>query len=444
MILRPVLNIPQAQFLNMSQKFKAFVSGYGGGKTWVGCAAMAKHFWEHPGVNAGYFAPTYPQIRDIFYPTIEEALEPWGLTVKIRESNKEVDIFSGGKCRGTVICRSMERPESIIGFKIGHALVDEIDIMAVNKAQMAWRKIIARLRHVEDKPDKQIGELQNGINVTTTPEGFRFVYQQFKKQLNLKPELNGTYGLIQASTYDNEVNLPPDYIPSLLDTYPENLISAYINGQFVNLTTGSIYVSYDRQKNRSNEVITEDDRILHVGMDFNVGSMMGITHVIRNKQPHAVDEVAKAYDTPDMIRQLKERYWKYDLEQERFVATKQIIIYPDASGDSRKSVNATETDILLLKQAGFRVKAPNQNPPVKDRINSMNAMFSNALGERRYFVNDSTCPTYSDCLEQQAWGENGEPDKGSGFDHATDAGGYYIYSEFPIKRRTASDIEFTL
>jgi hypothetical protein len=27
--------------------------------------------WEHPKINQGYFAPTYPQIRDI-YPTIEE------------------------------------------------------------------------------------------------------------------------------------------------------------------------------------------------------------------------------------------------------------------------------------------------------------------------------------------------------------------------------------
>ena len=448
MILKPTLNIPQAKFLAMPHKFKAFVAGFGSGKTWVGCSDLAKHFWEHPGVDVGYFAPTYPQIRDIFYPTVEEALEPWGFSVKIRESNKEVDVFQRNIKRGTVICRSMERPETIIGFKIGKALVDEIDVMNPVKAQTAWRKIIARLRHVEDPSDAReklgIDQLQNGIDVTTTPEGFRFVYDQFRKQLLTRPALADMYGLIQASTYDNEANLPEDYIPSLLASYPAQLVEAYINGQFVNLRTGSVYAAYDREKNRSRYIIQEDDRVLHCGMDFNVSQMSAIVHIIRDNKPHAVDEITKGYDTPDMIRQLKERYWKYDDKQSRYVATKQIIIYPDASGDSRKSVNASETDIALLKAAGFRVKAPNQNPPVKDRVNSMNAMFLNAAGERRYFVNPDTCPTYADSLEQQAWNTSGEPDKTTGHDHTNDAGGYFIHSEFPIKRQLVTSREIEL
>jgi hypothetical protein len=416
------------------------------GKTWVGCSDLAKHFWEHPGVNAGYFAPTYPQIRDIFYPTIEEALEPWGLSVKIRESNKEVDVYRKRAYRGTVMCRSMDRPESIIGFKIGHALVDEIDVMNVPKATTSWRKIIARLRHVEEDWDESLGidQLQNGINVTTTPEGFKFVYNQFKKQVQTKPELGLTYGLVQASTYDNEANLPDDYIPSLLESYPLQLIEAYINGQFVNLKTGSIYSAYDRVKNRTDEVIREADKTLYVGMDFNVGSMAAVVHVLRSTHPHAVDEISKGYDTPDMIRQLKERYWKYDDKQGRYVATRQIIVYPDSSGDSRKSVNASETDIALIKAAGFRVRAPNTNPPVKNRINSMNAMFCNAAGERRYYVNPEKCPTYAESLEQQAWLENGEPDKTTGFDHHNDAGGYYIWQDFPIRRRMTANTEVEL
>ncbi|MEA1186269.1 hypothetical protein U9C94_22760, partial [Escherichia coli] len=38
----------------------------------------------------------------------------------------------------------------------------------------SWRKIIARMRY-------KIGGLRNGIDVTTTPEGFKFVYEQFVK-----------------------------------------------------------------------------------------------------------------------------------------------------------------------------------------------------------------------------------------------------------------------
>jgi hypothetical protein len=68
----------------------------------------------------------------------------------------------------------MEKPGSIVGFKIGNAMVDELDVMVAAKAQQAWRKIIARMRY-------KVDGLRNGIDVTTTPEGFKFVYQQFVK-----------------------------------------------------------------------------------------------------------------------------------------------------------------------------------------------------------------------------------------------------------------------
>ena len=426
----PTLNCPQATFINMPHKFRGFVAGFGSGKTWVGCAGICKHVWEWPRINSGYFAPTYPQIRDIFFPTIEEVAFDWGLKVKTKESDKEVEFYSGGQYRSTTICRSMEKPQTIVGFKIGHALVDELDVLPKLKAEHAWRKIIARMRY-------KVDGLKNGVDVTTTPEGFKFVYQQFVKQLREKPALNDMYGLVQASTFDNELNLPPDYIPSLMDSYPEQLIMAYLNGQFVNLTSGTIYTAYDRKLNGSQETI-QPGEALFIGMDFNVGKMSAVVHVKRLGLPHAVDEIINGYDTPDMIKQIKERYWLYDGSDYR--NTRQIRVYPDASGDSRKSVRDSETDISLLKQAGFMVSAPGANPPVKDRINSMNAMFCNAAGQRRYRINADKCPTYADDLEQQIWGDNGEPDKKQGNDHRPDAGGYFIHKEYPINKYSLAGV----
>lgn len=419
MILKPTLNIPQAAFLALDAKFRAFVAGFGAGKTWTGCASLAGHFYEFPRINAAYFAPTYPQIRDIFYPTVEEAFHDWGLTARIRPASHEVQVSRGANYYGTILCRSMEDPGSIVGFKIGKALVDELDVMPREKAAHAWRKILARMRY-------QVDGLRNGVDVTTTPEGFRFVYEQFVKQPRANPGLQGLYGMVQASTYENEANLPDDYIPSLLASYPPQLIDAYINGQFVNLQTGSIYAAYDRVKNGCMDFVQEGETVF-IGMDFNVGKMAAIVHVKRGGLPRAVDEIVNGYDTPDMIRGIRER----------FGASRQIRIYPDASGGSRKSVNASETDIALLRAAGFQVCAPDANPPVKDRINAMNGMFCNADGERRYLVNADLCPTYADSLEQQAWGPSGEPDKTTGHDHTNDAGGYFIHAEYPIIRRTA-------
>jgi hypothetical protein len=420
--IQPRLNVPQAEFLKLPHKFRAFVAGFGSGKTWVGCSGLSQHFWEFPGVNAGYFAPTYPMIRDIFYPTMEEVAFDWGLRTSVNQANKEVHVYAGRQYRGTVICRSMEKPETIVGFKIGRALVDELDVLTLIKAQLAWRKIIARLRQKADG-------LVNGIDVTTTPEGFKFVHQQWVKEVRDKPELAAMYGLVQASTYDNEANLPDDYIHSLRLTYPANLIDAYLDGKFVNLLSGTVYHQFDRKANACDDELGEGEAA-HIGMDFNVGKMSAIVHVEREKTPRAVDEITGGYDTPDMIRQIKERFWRFD--GNTYHKSREITVYPDASGGSRKSVNASETDIVLLRAAGFKVSAPDANPPVKDRINSMNAMFCNALGERRYRVNVRKCPTFADHLEQQVWAENGEPDKTSGADHTNDAAGYFIHRTYPL------------
>ncbi len=420
--ISPTLNVPQARFLAMSHKFKAYVAGFGSGKTWVGCGGICKGMWEHPKINQGYFAPTYPQIRDIFYPTVEEVAFDWGLKVQINESNKEVHFYAGRQYRGTTICRSMEKPATIVGFKIGNALVDELDVMPALKAQQAWRKIIARMRY-------KVAGLRNGIDVTTTPEGYKFVYQQFVKAVRDKPELATLYGLVQASTFDNEANLPDDYIPSLLASYPPELIKAYLRGHFTNLTSGTIYHQFDRRLNNCADE-EQPGEPLFIGMDFNVGKMAAIVHVKREGLPRAVRELVKVYDTPAMIKRIQEEFWRY--EGGRYVASRQIYIYPDASGDSRKSNCASLTDIAQLREAGFSVIVNASNPPVKDRINSMNAMFCNALGERRYLVNVQRCPVYTESLEQQVWDKNGEPDKKADNDHPNDGGGYFIVKDYPI------------
>ncbi|EGY53135.1 phage terminase [Neisseria shayeganii 871] len=421
----PTLNVPQSKFLAMPHKFRAYVAGYGSGKTWVGCDSLMIHCLRYPKINAGYFAPTYPQIRDIFYPTVEEVAFDCGLSVSINQSNKEVHVYSGSRYRSTVICRSMDNPASIVGFKIGHALCDEIDTMKREKAREAWRKIIARMRY-------KVDGLRNGIDVTTTPEGFQFVYEQFVKAVREKPELGKLYGLIQASTYDNAANLPDDYITSLKASYPPQLIEAYLNGQFVNLNSGTVYSNFDREENHTDAEM-EHGEALHIGMDFNVLKMAAVVYVIRDGNPYAVAELTDVRDTPTMADLLKERY-----------AGRAITIYPDASGQNRSSKNWSQSDISILKQAGFVIRVDSTNPSVKDRVNSTQAMLLNGNGERRLKVNTRNCPRLTEAMEQQVYDNNGEPDKTSGHDHVTDAGTYPIVKLYPIKKPAVGRSDFLL
>ena len=99
---------------------------------------------------------------------------------------------------------------------------------------------------------------------------------EFVKEANSTPAKRALYGMIQASTYDNEANLPDDYISSLFESYPPQLISAYLRGQFVNLTSGAVYPDFDRKLNHTDEEI-EPLELLIIGMDFNVLKMAAVS-----------------------------------------------------------------------------------------------------------------------------------------------------------------------
>ena len=414
------LNNPQGQFLAAQKKFNAFVGGYRSGKTFVGCVRLWSLAARFPGIKLGYFAPTYPMIQDIFYSTIAEVGEAlsneWGLnlSVDINISRKEVKLIIDDVEYAMVKCRAMEHAHRIVGFDINHAQIDEIDTMKMNKADQAWKKIIARMSSVrKDYP-------VNTVDFTTTPEGFNFVHNLFVVRLQEDPAIAGDYSIVKASTRQNAKNLPDDYIQSLYNTYPSNLVDAYVDGEFVNLTSGTVYYTYKRQECRSHEEIIAGET-LFIGQDFNVGKMASTVYVQRGKIWHAVAELVNLFDTPDVVRVIKDRW------QDK---GHHIVMYPDASGKNRKSNQASTSDIAMLQQARFDVRVNAANPAVKDRVLSMNKALESGLIK----INDKNCPNTARGLEQQSYDDNGEPDKSGGVDHQNDATTYPIAYEMPVRK----------
>jgi hypothetical protein len=167
-------------------------------------------------------------------------------------------------------------------------------------------------------------------------------------------------------------------------------------------------------------------------MDFNVAHGASVVHVLRGDDPHAVHEFTDVFDTPAMIALIKRDFPGHP-----------ILIYPDASGNNRKSNNASESDLSLLRAAGFRVLVNASNPAVKDRVLSFNAMI-HSQEKRRYRVNPEKCPNLVESLEKQAYDKHGEPDKSGGLDHVLDAAGYMTVYRYPIVKRIATANSFRM
>lgn len=399
------LSEPQHAFVTSTAPYPAFVAGYGAGKTYAAIFRTIALKAQYPALNFAYYMPTYDLIAKTAFPRFEEIYD----SLKISIKTNKVDATITPKNCGILIFRTMERPEKIVSYEVADSVLDEIDTLPTDKAREVWNKAIGRNR--QRKPDGAL----NTMGVATTPEGFRFVYEAWKRE----PAVG--YELIRASTYSNIENLPGGYIDSLKAIYPPAQLSAYLDGEFVNLTSGSVYTEFDRQRCATNDTLKADD-ILHVGMDFNVGKMTAVVFVIRdNDTAHAVAEYTGVLDTPAMIALLKSRY------------PNRIFVYPDASGNSRKSVNASESDLSLLRQAGFQVMVNSRNPAVKDRVLSVNICFRNLQVK----INPAYCPSLVESFEKQCYDKNGEPDKTAGHDHIIDAAGYFIAYRYPIAARPA-------
>lgn len=397
------LTEPQDDFVFSEAQYPLFVGGFGAGKSESLFKRLIIQKLRYPKLNQGYFAPTYDLIGLIAFPRISELLKECGLSFKLNKSEKVFYIDGYGE----IICRTMDKPDSIVGFEIADANIDELDTLKIEHARNAWNKIIARCR--QSKPDGK----PNTAAVGTTPEGFRFCYERWEKNSS------GRYALYRAPTSSNPY-LPDSYIDGLRESYPPNLLDAYLEGQFVNLTSGAVYPEFSRTLNHCNTQIIKGEP-LFIGMDFNVLKMAACVFVVRDGLPHVVDELTDVRDTPAMAK----------LIQDRYVGHK-VTIFPDAAGQATSSKNSSESDHAILREHGFSLVVDGTNPAIKDRLNACNAMILNASGERRLFVNTDKCPSVTEALEQQAYDKNGMPDKEGGFDHILDAFGYYIIKRYPI------------
>lgn len=379
----------QRKFILSNKTHTALVAGFGSGKSFAGVLKTIIKKLQYPGINVAYYLPTYGLINDVAFPKFIEQLQNYNIPFTLNRSENVIKTEYGN-----IILRNMSDPERIIGYEVGYSLIDETDALPKDKMSDVFMKIIGRNRALLPNGEK------NQTDVVGTPEGFKWLYEFFVKNPSENKEV------IKAKTFDNPY-LPKEYIQILKETYTTAQVDAYLNGEFVNINSASVYPSYNRKAHRTNEEAFPNE-MLYVGLDFNITNMNAVVHVLRNKKLYAVNEVAGGYDTQSVCDALREMY-----------PTNLIIVNPDASGNSRSSSGSS--DFNILRKNGFKITAPKKNPPVKDRVNAVNLAFQ----QDNYYINDKQCPHYAEALENQAY-RNGVPDKQSGFDHITEAGGYCV------------------
>ena len=413
----------QAEFVNSKAKFPLFCAGYGSGKSYVMGFIAVTDAMHSSKCIIGVYEPYNDLLRTVGIPTVQHWLNEFGVRFTLNKNDNVIYTSSPGI--GDFYFKSMDNIESMVGYETYSSHIDELDTLTTDRAEQAFFKIMGRNRQTPDDVPQELRqwveknqrfEVVNKIRSYTTPEGFKFCHRMWDPQSE-NAIRNPEFKIYKGRTADNP-KLTEDYLDGLRATYPAALLKAYMEGEFVNLESGSVYYTFDRHRHYTSRLVQPQDT-LHIGMDFNVGKTCGIVFVDDANITSIVAEVVNKYDTPDLINEIKTRWPNH-----------RIIAYPDATGVKRGTTNASTSDIAQLHAAGFQVRAHGHNPRIKNRVASTNQMFATM----RCFVNTIECPEVTKCLEQQAYDKNGDPDKKSGYDHPLDGMGYRIDYSFSLKR----------
>lgn len=277
----------------------------------------------------------------------------------------------------------MDQPENIFAYNGSIFIADELDELPQDTAIEAFAALQERTRIV--LPDKR-GPF--GC-ISTTAQGLKGVYRVTE---SLK-EKKRKYCIIRGATREN-TTLAADYLENLESLYDENERMAYLEGKFVNLSSGRVYGNYDESINmwRGEPIVLKENETVYVGQDFNAGFNKAVAVVDRFGELVAFKEFSfkQISDAPTMLR--------------ASFPNNRIVWFPDASGKELLAGYASE-----IRRANIELRFASFNPSIVERIFFVNKLFKT----RRLYIT-SDCTMLSMALKTRQFDDTGKPEKGKG------------------------------
>jgi hypothetical protein len=380
------------------RRFRVVIAGRRFGKTHLAIRELCWHA-RIPGKDVWYVAPTYRQSKNIVWKKLKNKLQDLRWAEKVNETELTIQLKNGS----TISLKGADNHDSLRGVGLDFIVLDEFADISPD----AWYETLRPT--LSDKQGKAL--------FIGTPKGMNWAYELW----NMPQEDPKNWKSYQYTTIDGG-NVPEDEIEQAKRDLDERTFRQEYMATFETFT-GRVYYSFERIHNVKACAI-EDRSVIYVGIDFNVDPMSAVIAIRYGDILHVIDEIRLfSSNTAEIVAEIKSRYPK-----------SKVWVYPDPAGRQRKTSAGGTTDITILQNAGFVVKAPHGHTPVRDRINAVNSRLCSSTGTRYLFV-EPHCKNVIECLERQVYKEGTtQPDKDSGYDHMNDALGYMIDYLFPIKR----------
>ena len=252
----------QLPFLARDQRYYAFISGIGAGKTVAGILRLLKNVRDwNPGETGFVVAPTVPSLRT----TIIPELEKWGVITRgeFNRTEKRLDFPNGS----TVFFDSADNDrkiERLRGPSISWFWVDE----AATVDKRAWDILVGRLR---------TGAYRNAF-VTTTPKGENWVFDRF-----VDGDPHDVCAITGIESTENP-HLPDDY-DEITGEYDGRFYEQEVLGEFVGFE-GLVYPWFGEDHLVADPPETYDEAIY--GVDWGHNNPAVILALVRDGETWTV------------------------------------------------------------------------------------------------------------------------------------------------------------
>ncbi len=338
------------------------------------------------------------------------------------DSELMIELLSGGR----IYYLSGEKLESLPGETLDGAVVDECREQRHMKE--LWERVLFSM----------LGTTGGGCDFLSTPNGMDYFYELDQKSL-----VNPSWGSFHAPSHSN-----PLWTPAMLaeakETMSEDLYAQEILAEFREQGVGSCYVTFGQHNISNISPFTGKDEVspylpILVGMDFNLSPMSWILGQNRNKEIYYHDEIVQ--DRPGYGKSPTQSATETLLLKIKDHKAG-VVIIGDASGKAgQRSAPAGQSDydtirqILRAANVPFSDKTPNQNPTIKDRVNTVNSACRSASGSITLKFHPRCVKAIKD-RRKRKWKDGAATlafDDSDGVGHISDAADYPVCILNPIR-----------
>jgi len=391
-------------------RFPVVPAGRRSGKTERFKRFLAKQALMNPGEKYFAAAPTYGQVKKIYW----DDLKKLTLSASHERKPSESDLIIYLPNESEIHLIGLDKPERIEGIPWTGGGIDEIADVKPN----AWAE--------------NIMPALNTVN-PTRPE-----YRAWCWLLGVPDGLNHYYDMAEYARTANDPEwalyhwksseiLPVDVIESAKRTMSRRQFNQEFNASF-ETASGRIYEDYS-ELNYTTDTIKPHE-LLHLYCDFNYSPMSAGVGVRRGQSFYCLDEIIlESAVARNTAQEFVEKFASHE--------NRRVFLYGDPAGRAGEKhgqqSNYTEIE-SVLRAANWHVtrKVKPAAPAIKDRQNALRAKIMNAAGEISLYVNPKKAPyTHKGLATVQLKDGSSFLEVETDYQHITTAVGYMVEYEWP-------------